>query len=97
MSGGDDAREPCYAAEKQEQKMSERIIAFVENWVSENIHAEGQLAEGRDIQAKSLAARCRAEALAAGIPESEIDDEFDDLRAFMSGQIQEANERQDRS
>jgi hypothetical protein len=74
--------------------MSERIIAFVENWVSENIRAEGYPAEGEDVQAKSLAAQCRAEALAAGIPESEIDDEFDDLTAFMSGQIEEANERE---
>jgi len=41
-----------------------------------------------------LAEQCRAEALAAGIPESEIDDEFDDLAAFMSGQIKEANERE---
>jgi hypothetical protein len=62
--------------------MSERIISFVENWVSENIHAEGYPAEGEDVQAKSLAAQCRAEALAAGIPESEIDDEFDDLTAM---------------
>lgn len=74
--------------------MSERIIAFVENWVAENIRAEGYPAEGDDVQAKSLAAQCRSEALAAGIPESEIDDEFDDLTAFMSGQIQEANERE---
>jgi hypothetical protein len=34
--------------------------------------------------------------LAADIPDSEIDDEFDDLTAFMSGQIQEANERSSR-
>ena len=74
--------------------MSERIIAFVENWVSENIHAEGYPAEGDDTQAKGFAAQCRAEALEAGIPASEIDDEFDDLTAFMSGQIQEANERE---
>jgi hypothetical protein len=74
--------------------MSERIIAFVENWVSENIHAEGYPAEGDDTQAKGFAAQCRAEALEAGIPASEIDDEFDDLTAFMSGQIQETNERE---
>jgi hypothetical protein len=82
------------SSKNQEYSMSERIIAFVENWVSENIHAEGYPAEGEDVQAKSLAAQCRAEALAAGIPESEIDDEFDDLTAFMSGQIQEANDRE---
>jgi hypothetical protein len=74
--------------------MSEQIIAFVENWVSENIHAEGYPQEGDKTQAKGFAAQCRAEALAAGIPASEIDDEFDDLAAFMSGQIQEANDRE---
>jgi len=68
--------------------MSERVIAFVENWVSEHVHAEGD-----DAQARSLAAQCMAEALASGIPKSEMDDEFDDLAAFMAGQIQEANER----
>jgi hypothetical protein len=74
--------------------MSERIIAFVENWVSENIHAEGYPAEGDDTRAKGFAAQCRTEALEAGIPASEIDDEFDDLAAFMSGQIQETNDRE---
>ena len=75
--------------------MSERVIAFVEQWVTNNVHTEA-LAEGEDTQAKSLAQQCRAEALAAGIPATEIDDEFDDLTAFMSGQIQEANEREQR-
>ena len=74
--------------------MSERVIAFVENWVTENVHAEGYPADGNDIQAKALAEQCRAEALEAGIPESEVDDEFDDLTAFMSAQIQEANDRE---
>ena len=74
--------------------MSETVIAFVENWVSVHVHAEGYPAEGDDVQANALAKQCRAEALEAGIPESEIDDEFDDLTAFMSAQIQEANDRE---
>jgi membrane-bound lytic murein transglycosylase B len=74
--------------------MSERIIAFVETWVSDHVHAEASPAEGEDIQAKALAQQCRAEALKSGIPESEIDDEFDDLTAFMSSQIQEARDRE---
>ena len=74
--------------------MSERVIAFVEEWVSNNVHAEGYPAGGHDVQAKALAQQCRAEALEAGIPASEIDDEFDDLAAFMSAQIQEANDRE---
>jgi hypothetical protein len=74
--------------------MTERVIAFVEEWVSNNVHAEGYPAEGRDAQAKALAQQCRAEALEAGIPASEIDDEFDDLTAFMSAQIEEADDRE---
>jgi len=72
--------------------MSERVIAFVEEWVSNNVRAEGYPG-GHDVQAKELAQQCRAEALEAGIPASEIDDEFDNLAAFMSTQIQEADDR----
>ena len=32
-------------------------------------------------------------AAAAGIPQSEIEDTFDDLPAFMAGEIEEAKER----
>ena len=71
--------------------MTERVIEFVEDWVSVHIFAEGRPAQS---EAKSLAQQCRSEALAAGIPASEIDDEFDDLAAFMSAQIQEANDRE---
>jgi hypothetical protein len=74
--------------------MSERIVAFVENWVSENVRAEGYPLEGDDTQAKKLAAECREAALAAGIPASEIEAEFDDMEAFMSAEIHEANDRE---
>jgi hypothetical protein len=79
---------------KREHNMSERIIAFVENWVTENVHAEGYPAEGDLTQAKTFAAQCRAEALTSGIPAAEIDDEFDDIEAFMSVQIHDANDRE---
>jgi hypothetical protein len=79
---------------KREHNMSERIIAFVENWVTENVHAEGYPPEGDLTQAKTFAAQCRAEALASGIPAAEIDDEFDDMEAFMSVQIHDANDRE---
>ena len=44
--------------------MSERVIAFVEDWVSVHVFAEGHPAEG---EAKALAQQCRSEALEAGI------------------------------
>ncbi len=74
--------------------MSERIVAFVEEWVSENIQAEGYPPEGDDTQARKFAAGCRAAALAAGIPDAEIDAEFDDMAAFMSAEIPDANDRE---
>jgi predicted metal-dependent hydrolase len=74
--------------------MSERAIAFVENWVTENIEAKGYQAEAGQPSAETLAARCLMAAKAQGIPQSEIDAAFEDLSAFMAGQIAEANDRE---
>jgi hypothetical protein len=79
--------------------MSMRAIEFVENWVSENIAADGQepASSGTTaaaLAAPALAARCLAAATAAGILQSEIEETFDDLSAFMAGEIQEANTRE---
>jgi hypothetical protein len=67
--------------------MSMRVVEFVENWASENIAADCQQA------APALASQCIAAASAAGIPKSEIEDTFDDLSAFMAGEIEEAKDR----
>jgi hypothetical protein len=84
--------------------MSMRAIEFVENWVSENIAADGQEPAGSSATAPSLAApalaapalaaQCLAAAIAAGILQSEIEETFDDLPAFMAGEIEEANARE---
>ena len=74
--------------------MSERAIGFVENWVTENIDAKSHQAESGDLPAKELATRCLMAAKAQGISQSEIDDAFEDLTAFMAGQIEEAKERE---
>jgi hypothetical protein len=71
--------------------MSMRAVEFVESWASENIAAGGQPAGAT---ALTLASRCLQAAIAAGIPRSEIEDTFDDLPAFMAGEIEEANERE---
>jgi hypothetical protein len=68
--------------------MSMRAIEFVENWASENIKAD---TAG---PAPALASRCLNAAAAAGIPRSEIEETFDDLPAFMAGQIEEWKERE---
>ena len=65
--------------------MSERAIEFVEVWVSEHVRV-GE-APG---DAKALAAQCLAAAKSAGIPQAEIEDAFEDLAAFIAGEIEEA-------
>jgi hypothetical protein len=71
--------------------MSERAIGFVENWVSDNVGADGCQAEGDNSEA--LAAQCVKAANAEGISQAEIDAAFDDLTAFIAGEIKEANDR----
>jgi len=79
--------------------MSMRAIEFVENWVSENIGADAEQPAGGEpagggTTAATLASQCLAAADAAGIPQSEIEDTFDDLPAFMAGEIEEATTRE---
>jgi hypothetical protein len=77
-----------------EPDMSERALAFVEEWISDHITADD--ADG-DIEAhaKALAGQCLAEASKKGIPASEIGDAIDDLPEFMIGAIEEAEEREE--
>jgi hypothetical protein len=74
--------------------MSERALAFVDEWVNDHVKAED--ASG-DVQAraKTLASECFAAAGKAGIPASEISDAIDDLADFMVGAIEEAEEREE--
>jgi hypothetical protein len=72
--------------------MSQRALAFVDEWVSGHVHAQDA---GGDIEAraKSLASQCLADASKKGIPASEIGEAIDDLASFMIGAIEEAEER----
>ena len=72
--------------------MSERALAFVDEWVSGHVHAQDA---GGDIaaRAKTLADQCLADASKKGIPASEIGEAIDDLPDFMIGAIEEAEER----
>jgi len=74
--------------------MSMSAIEFVENWVSENITADAPPPADIGTAAQALASQCLAAATAAGILQSEIDDTFDDLPAFMAGEIEEATARE---
>jgi hypothetical protein len=44
-------------------------------------------------RAKALAAQCVKDAQGKGIAESEINEAFDDLAAFIAGEIKEARDR----
>lgn len=83
--------------------MSARALEFVETWVGDKI--EAMKIEAMDVaaaaksaahlraQAKSLADQCIKDAARNGIPQSEIGRAFDDLAAFIAGQIGEARDR----
>ena len=72
--------------------MSERALAFVDEWVSGHVRAED--ADGDiEARARTLASQCLADAGNKGIPASEIHEAIDDLPEFMIGAIEEAEER----
>jgi hypothetical protein len=74
--------------------MSERALAFVDEWVSGHVHADD--AEGDiEARAKTLAGQCLADASKAGIPASEISEAIDDLPDFILGAIEEAEDREE--
>jgi hypothetical protein len=79
----------------QETAMSERALAFLEEWTAENIEADDDAPEDNSARAKQLADQFLAAAAAEGIPKAEIDDVIDDLPGFMEAQIEEANEREE--
>ena len=72
--------------------MSERALAFVEEWVSDHVGAEDKSGD-EQARASALADRCRADAGTQGISANEIGEAIDDLTAFMIGAIEEAAER----
>jgi hypothetical protein len=78
--------------------MSERALEFVETWVEEKIEAMDVAAAAKNAArlqalAKTLADQCVKDAHGNGIPRAEIDRAFDDLAAFIAGQIGEARDR----
>ena len=72
--------------------MSERALAFVEEWVSDHVRAKDKSDDER-ARARALADRCRADASTHGITANEIGEAIDNLAEFMIGEIEEAAER----
>ena len=77
--------------------MSESVIEFVETWVDDKIEEMDALPTDIEALAKTLATECIAEAQNAGLTQSDINDTFDDLAAFIAAEIEEAFDRSDRS
>ena len=77
--------------------MSESAIEFVENWVDGKIEKMDAAPADIEAQAKTLAAACIADAQNDGLTQSEINDTFDDLAAFIAAEIEEAFDENDES
>jgi hypothetical protein len=76
--------------------VSERALEFVETWVSEAIDDMDELpAKGDTAKAQALAAACIKAAHQEDITETEIKEAFDDLAAFIGGQIEEERDREE--
>jgi hypothetical protein len=76
--------------------MSESALEFVETWVEEKIETMDAAPTDVAAQAKTLAAECIQAAQDDGITQSEINDAFDDLAAFIAAEIEEAFGRKSR-
>ena len=72
--------------------MSERALAFVEEWIAGHVTAKDAAGDIK-ARAKALADQCLADASKGGVPASEIGEAIDDLPDFMVGAIEEAEER----
>jgi hypothetical protein len=76
--------------------MSARALEFVETWVTEKIEAMETLpAAGDEAVAKTLANECFQAALDEDIPAAEIQEAFDDLAEFITGEIAEERDRRE--
>jgi hypothetical protein len=76
--------------------MSARALEFVETWVSGKIETMETLpADGDEAAAKALANECFQAALDENIPAAEIQEAFDNLAEFITGEIEEARERKE--
>ncbi len=74
--------------------MSEQVLGFVEEWISEHVRPSEHASDDNNTQTKALAQQCLADANAQGISELDIKDAIDDLTEFMAAAIEEANERE---
>ncbi|MBG0801381.1 DUF768 domain-containing protein [Methylocystis sp. H4A] len=72
--------------------MSQRATDFIENWVANNIFAEGYEEEGTNAEAMRFAGLCATAAEARGIPRKELEEAAGDLVEHMADAIESAND-----
>ena len=70
--------------------MSQDVMEFANNWVSENINAEVYDPDQRIIDAH--VAKLIADAKTAGISQTDLEDEFGELSDFIADEIEAATD-----
>lgn len=70
--------------------MTEQAVAFVEGWIADNLTSEALLQFGSDPRAQELGQAAIGAAEIAGIPTSDVLEEFPDLTLNVSQAIDAA-------
>jgi hypothetical protein len=68
--------------------------SFLDDWVADNIFAEGYEAEGDNSEARTQADICVAAAESEGLSRADLEAAVGDLTDYMAAQIESANDRE---
>jgi hypothetical protein len=72
--------------------MSERGQKFIDQWIENNIFAEGYAPEGDDTEARQLAEQCLGGAGEEGVTKAEIEEAIGDIVAYLNAAIERVND-----
>jgi len=72
--------------------MSQRSRSFVDDWITEYVHAEGYEPEGSHALARQLAQECLRDAERVGITKHDIEEELGGIVGYMSATIRAVND-----
>lgn len=73
--------------------MTEKAIEFLQEWISEKVHAPHEPAR-LDREAEVLAKECARQAASAGVPLEDIEEEVGDLEELIATKLEDAVEAQ---
>jgi|KBSSwiStaDraftv2_1062776.scaffolds.fasta_scaffold07037_2 20S proteasome alpha/beta subunit len=74
--------------------MSERGQNFIDQWIENNIFAEGYAPEGDDTEARQLAERCLEAAKEEGVSKNEIEEAVGEIVAYLSAAVERVNDEE---